>query len=324
MLNVIFGMLFVGTLVAYFAGKILNDSKIKISGFVTVILSLIFLTGAVGVFEIIKAGNLGVLTTFGKVKDIKHPGLVFRIPIVQDIIHITTQPIQIDKQVSVGADGAITKDNQTVGASLTFFYKYNSESMREIFEKYGTERITNIIKASGTECLKSELGKYEIFDIPMSQSQIQQNVYNALKAKMSEYPIEITEVKILNYDWSDDFDKQIEQTMGKAQEVKRKQQELLVAEQEAQKVVKTAEANKQATITEAEGEKESARLRADAKALEGEGIKKYNQSVQANVSIEVKLRELEIEKIKAEKWNGQYVPTNNYGPIPFVTGGIQK
>jgi len=25
---------------------------------------------------------------------------------------------------------------------------------------------------------------------------------------------------------------------------------------------------------------------------------------------------------KAEKWNGQYVPTNNYGPIPLETGAL--
>ena len=324
MLNVLFVLALMAVICVYMSGKFVKDSPVKISGFVAVVLSIIFFIGSVGIFETVKAGNLGVLTTFGKVKEIKNPGLVFRIPIVQDVIHITTQPIQVDKNIPVSEDGAITKDNQTVGASLTFFYKYKSEEMKDVYEKYGTERLTNIIKASGTECLKSELGKYEIFNIPMSQSQIQQSVYNDLKAKMSEYPIELTEVKILNYDWSDDFDKQIEQTMQKAQEVKRKQQELLVAEQEAQKVVKTAEANKQATITEAEGEKESAKLRADAKALEGEGIRKYNQSVQANVALEVKLRQLEIEKIKAKKWNGQYVPTNNYGPIPFVTGGLQK
>ena len=324
MLNVLCFLLLVATIACYVGTKMVKEFPVKIGGFLTTILAILFLTGTMGVFETVKAGNLGVLTTFGKVKEIKSPGLVFRVPLAQDVIHITTQPIQVDKDIPVSEDGAITKDNQTVGASLTFFYKYKSDQMKDVYEKFGTERLTNIIKASGTECLKSELGKYEIFNIPMSQPQIQQSVYNDLKAKMSEYPIELTEVKILNYDWSDDFDKQIEQTMQKAQEVKRKQQELLVAEQEAQKVVKTAEANKQATITEAEGEKESAKLRADAKALEGEGIRKYNQSVQANMSLEVKLRQLEIEKIKAEKWNGQYVPTNNYGPIPFVTGGLQK
>jgi len=324
MLNALFAALFVGTIVAYLAGEFTKESPIKIGGFAATILSLVFLTGSVGVFETVKAGNLGVLTTFGKVKSVKNPGLVFRIPIVQDVVHITTQPIQVDFKIPVNENGAITKDNQTVGSDLTFFYKYVPERMAEVYEKYGTERLANIVKASGTECLKAELGTYEIFSIPMSQTKIQNNVITAMKAKMAEYPIEITEVKILNYDWSDVFDAQIEQTMTKTQEVKGKAQELLIAEQEAQKVVKTAEANKQALITEAEGEKEAARLNAEAKALEGEGIRKYNQSVQANMNLELKIRELEIAKIKAERWNGQYVPTNNYGPIPVQLGNVQQ
>jgi len=324
MLNGLFAVLLVCTILAYLAGKFVKESPIKLGGFIATVLSLVFLVGSVGVFETVKAGNLGVLTTFGKVKAIKNPGLVFRIPIVQDVIHITTQPIQVDDKIPVNENGAITKDNQTVGSDLTFFYKYVPERMQEVYEKYGTERLANIMKSSGRECLKSELGNHAIFSIPMSQALIQKNVIEGLKSKMVDYPVEITELKILNYDWSDAFDTQIEETMKKAQEVKGKEQELLIAEQEAQKVVKTAEANKQALITEAEGEKEAAALMAAAKELEGEGIRKYNRSVQANMNLEVKIRELEIEKIKANRWNGQFVPTNNYGPIPVELGALQK
>lgn len=97
----------------------------------------------------------------------------------------------------------------------------------------------------------------------------------------------------------------------------------MVAEQEAQKQVKEAEAQKTAMITVAEGEKESAKLKAEAKALEGEGIRKYNESIQKNMELEVKIRQLEIDRIKAERWDGQNVPNNVYSPIPLSTGGIQ-
>ena len=140
---------------------------------------------------------------------------------------------------------------------------------------------------------------------------------------MSAYPITISELKITNYDWSDDFDKQIATTMERAQQVKQKQQELLIAEQEAQKKVKEAEAEKTALITRAEGEKEAAILIKDAKAAEGEGIKLYNEAVQKNMILEIELRKLEIERIKAQRWSGQYVPINNYGPIPVQTGNLQ-
>jgi regulator of protease activity HflC (stomatin/prohibitin superfamily) len=112
--------------------------------------------------------------------------------------------------------------------------------------------------------------------------------------------------------------------MNRAQQVKQKEQEKLMAEQEAQKGVVQAEAQKAINITIAEGEKESAKLRAEAKALEGEGIKKYNESIRANMDLEIELRNLEIQKIKAEKWTGVLVPSQVFTPIPLNLQGTMQ
>jgi len=152
---------------------------------------------------------------------------------------------------------------------------------------------------------------------------------------LKQYPVILTDMKLTNYDWSDEFDKQIALTMEKAQQVKQKDQELQITQLEAQKKVKEAEAEKtalitkaegekQATITAAEAEKQAAILGADAKAAEGEGIRKYNQSLAATLEIQLQLRKLDIEMTRVQKWNGQYVPNNRYGPIPVDTkGGIK-
>jgi prohibitin 2 len=287
-------------------------------------LVVVCLIGILSPFKIIDAGHVGVVKSFGNVTKVVNSGIVFKIPFVQVIESITIQPIQMDQSIEVGSGGAITKDNQTVGGHMVFFYKYKEDQMENIYRNYGLKRIENIVKNAGIETFKQEIGTYAIFEIPTSQSKIQSNIVNNIRQKISEYPIEITDLKIVNYDWSDEFDVQIQKTMSRAQEVKQKEQELLIAEHESQKIVKVAQADKQAAITKAEGEKEAAILNAEAKAAEGEGIKKYNQSVQANMDLEIKIRQLEIERIKAEKWNGQYVPTNNYGPIPVQMGSIQR
>ena len=130
--------------------------------------------------------------------------------------------------------------------------------------------------------------------------------------KLEKYPVILVELKITNYDRSDKFDAQIEETMSRAQEVKQKELEVLIQEQEAQKQVKTAEAGKQSMILLAEGKKEKSKLEAEAKALEGEGIRKYNEEIAKSQELEIELRKLDIEKLKAEKRNGQYVPNNMY------------
>lgn len=309
---------------AWFALSKSNDLfKGKFKPKIAVPILIIFTILLFRPFEIVRAGNIGVVLTLGKVTGTSNPGLVWVVPMFQKVVCVTTQPIQVDQKIDVGPSGAITKDNQTVGASMTFFYRYKPELMKSVYQDYGIDRLTNIVMTSGTECFKSEIGGHAIFDIPINQAKIQAAVLANIRSKLVSYPLEITELKIVNYDWSEEFDKQIQETMHRAQQVKQKEQELLITEQEAQKKVKLATADKEALITTAEGEKAAALLRADAKAAEGAGIKQYNQAVQANMELELKIRALEIERIKAEKWNGQYVATNNYGPIPVTTGTLQ-
>lgn len=212
---------------------------------------------------------------------------------------------------------AITKDNQTVGTTVTVFYKYNIGKISDIYREYGMTQIENITFKTVLESFKKVIGTYTIFEIANNQQDIITKMIESVKAESAKYPITITDVKITNFDWSDKFDAQIEATMARAQEVKQKEQELLVTENEANKRVKEAEATKQSMIKEAEGEYESAKIRAQAKILEGEGIRKYNESIAKNLNVEIKLKELEIQKIQAERWNGTRVPTYWYAPIPI-------
>lgn len=272
---------------------------------------------------IINSDERGLKFTLGKIEEVElAPGLHFKTPFFQDIEAVTIRPILLEKKVEVTAEGAITKDNQTIGAQLSMYYVYNQGSLVSMYKNTGQEKITSILDNTIMESFKAEIGKYDIFSLPTSQDDIQTKTLAQIRNKASVYPITVTELKITNYDWSDEFDTQIKATMAKAQQVKQKGQELLIEEQEAQKKVKQAEADKTSAVTRAEGERDSARLGAEALELKGQGIKKYNEALKQNMELEVQLRKLEIEKIRAEKWNGQYVPTNNYGPIPVQTGGI--
>ena len=276
-------------------------------------------------FTIVDAGYRGLKFTTGELNDEVLPeGLNWKMPLFQKIEEVTIQPVQMDYQVVVGPDGAITKDNQNVGANLTLFYKYKPEELARMWRDLGEQGFANIAGKSMQTAFKQAVGKNTIFDIAPIQSQIETEVFNVLKVDLAKHPVELTGFKITNYDWPDSFEKAIEETMQKAQLVKQETQNLLVVEQQAQKQVKQAEAERTATVTAAEGRKAAAALDAEALALKGEGIRKYNASVAANMELEIQLRKLEIEKIKAGKWNGQNVPNNMYGPIPVNTiAGIQ-
>lgn len=305
----------------FVVSKISKEVK-KLPKVVFGLLLVFFTVFAINPFRTVPAGSKGVLVTFGDAQKDLNAGLHIIVPVVQNIKIITLKPIGFDYDINVGAQACISKDNQSLGLKMSYFFKYDPTKIVAVYKEFGEEQIKSIINKSAVECVKSELGKFTIYDIAMSQSKIQSEVFTSLKNKLEQYPIELTELKITNYDWSDDFDNQIKETMNRTQEVKRKEQELLISEQEAQKAVKTAEAQKTAMILQAQGDSATAALRAKAKELEGEGIRKFNEAVAKNTALEIELRKLEIEKIKAENWNGQYVSTNNYGPIPIQNGSL--
>lgn len=274
-------------------------------------------------FVIVPSGSLGLVFNWGAIQEkTLEQGLHFRVPIMQKVQKVTVQPIQLDYTVTVDGDGAITKDNQTVGASITTYYQYDSAQLVTLYRDTGLTKMEGIITSAVKESFKEAIGDQTIFEVASMQEKIRGDVTVSIKEKLKAYPIVVTEFRVSNYDWSDKFDQQIQATMERAQQVKQAEQELLIQQQVSQKQVKEAEAAKQATVTKAEGARDAARLEAEAKALEGEGIRKYNDSIAANLEVQLRLTQLEIEKIKAERWDGRYVSVNNYGPIPVSTGSV--
>ena len=255
-----------------------------------------------------KSTERGVVYKFGAVSSKLGEGLHFVIPFIESVKRIPITPQQMEIWIAVGDGGAITKDNQTIGADITVFYKFPDAEILNIARNFWTEVLQQKIKKDTIEAFKQAIGSKTIFDVAQTQEEIRAKVKEVAVAKIGTYPIIIDDIKISNYDWSQQFDDQIAQTMKIAQEAKQQEQQLKKVEIEAQQAVKKAEANKEAE-----------RLNAEAMELKGKGVKAYNDAItsnQRNMELEIELKKLEIEKIKAEKWNGQYVPINNYGPIP--------
>jgi len=229
-----------------------------------------------------------------------------------DVISVTPQAM--DVSVPVWSEWAITKDNQTIWANLTLFYRFDENTLIDMAKNYWQAAVKDKLYRDTMEAFKQTIGQYTIFDVASNQEKIRQEVIVAFQKKIWNYPATFVDLKLSNFDRSDAFDAQIAETMQIAQQAKQKEQEVKVTELEAQKIVKQAEANKQAEA-----------LNADAMALKWEGIKKYNEAITANpknMELEIRLKELEIEKMKVEKWNWQYVSQNNYGPIPVDVGWI--
>lgn len=290
--------------------------KIGVIAGVIFILALIF-----NPLYVVNSTERALVLRFGAVQDqVVGAGIHGKAPIIDSVVKLSIQPFQIHDEIPVGSGGAITKDNQIIGATCTTFYAYKQDKLKEMYKDYGVDKTKAIVESASLEAIKATIGNYTIFDVAANQEKIQNECLSLLRGKLSAYPVQVTDLRIMNWDWSKEFDKQIQNTMEAAQQVKQKEQELLIAQNEAQKQVKVAEAAKQSTILEAQAQLEAAKLKAQAKEAEGEGIRKYNSLIAQNLNVQLELKRLDNEAARIDRWDGHYVPTNNYGPIPVSTG----
>ena len=196
-----------------------------------------------------------------------------------------------------------------------------------------------MIKSAMLASVKEVIGHYTAQEVIENQSKVSSEVKDAMVIKMKDKPINITMVTISNYAWSAEYDKMINETMVKKQQVKQAEQEVQITELNAQKQVKEAEAQKQKTEIEAEAaliktqkeaeaefvkvQKEAeanlvrAEKEAEAKRIEADALAYYYDQLAKNIEVQTTLTELEIDAERAERWDGREIP--NY--IPLTVAG---
>lgn len=270
---------------------------------------------------VISPNERGIKVTLGQVKgDVIQPGMIFHAPFVTQVRKFRLEPKTYEVSFSCGNDGAITKDMQTVGSTVAVRYIYDEKRIMDIVTRYQNDAvIQGAMRDNVKASLKETVGQYSIYDLVEKQNEVTSKVAEAMLARMADYPIDISQTTITNWDWSDDFDKQIKETANRAQEVKKAEQDLKLAEQQAQKQVKEAEAKKAAIEQEAEAALIKAQKEAEAKKAEADALAYYNAKVAQNYQVEIKLKELEIELERAKRWDGRQVP--EYVPLT-AAGGI--
>lgn len=282
-----------------------------------ILLFIIFM----GCWFVVGPSERGVKVTLGKASDeVLGPGFYFKLPLFTEVREFELQPKTYEVKFSVDENGAVTKDMQTVGATVSVRYFYDETRIIDIVKRYANDAIIESamrdnIKAS----LKETTGKFSIYELVEKQNEITKAVSAAILDRMHEYPIAIAQTTITNWDWSDDFDKQIKATANRTQQVKQAEQEANIAAAQAQKLVKEAEAKKQAAQLDAEaqlakatGEANSQKVKADAELYAAQQLAKAKDMKMSEWRHEEEMKRL-------EKWDGRNVP--NYIPLT-ASGGI--
>ncbi|HBB43155.1 MAG: hypothetical protein J5930_05005 [Treponema sp.] len=281
---------------------------------VTGIIAVAAIVLSVSSVSVIAPNERGVIVELGKIKEgVIQPGVKIHTPFISQVRKFRLEPKTYEVSFSVGNDGAITKDMQTVGATVAVRYMYDENRIMDIVTRYYNDNIIqSAMKDNVKASLKETTGKYSIYELVEQQNKITNEVADAMLARMADYPIAISQTTITNWDWSDDFDRQIKETANRTQQVRQAEQEANIAAAQAQKLVKEAEAKKEAAeldakaaVARAQGEADAEKIKADAQAY-------TNQKISENYSVMRAQWDYEIELERAKRWNGKEVPEAAY------------
>ena len=284
-------------------------------GFVTfIVVAIIVLVVIFSAFSIVGPTERGIKVTLGVAdEEVLGPGLKIKAPFFQKIQKYDLTPIQYQSSFSSVSDAAITLDKQSILVNFELFWRYDESKLYNVATRYKSkESLYQPISTSLKGIIKDCVGKKSINEITANQSQLTNEVRERLVDEIAYLPIIVDKFTITNIDWSEEYDRQIEETAKLSQQVEQAKQQALIVEAQAQKQVKEAQArleaeklNAEAEIAKAEGEAKAKKIRADADAYEA-------QKIAENQAAYSKQWQYEIDLEKAKRWNGKEVPDAAY------------
>lgn len=203
----------------------------------------------------VDAGQIGVRTQFGKVTENSvEPGLHFVNPIGGKIIKYDVR----EQKAEIKAP-TYTKDMQQADIFVVVTYALNKGEVGIVHQTYGTAYADRVVLPKVTGAIKDVIGNIEAAELVNAREKAAKNIFDTATAQITEakVPVTITSLVITNIDYSDVFEKSIEEKVVAQQNAIRAQNETKRVEEEARQVVVRANAEAEAMKIRAQALKEN-------------------------------------------------------------------
>ena len=262
-------------------------------------------------FYSVPTGSRGVVTQFGKIVGIEGEGLAV-LPPWQKLSNFS---IRAEKADIENAEGS-TSDTQPVKVSMTVRYSIATDRVSEVFEKYSHDgNLSSYVQTATQEIFKAVTARYTAPDLISQRAKVSSDINTALREKLTLYGAQVINIDMRNFAFSDSYMHAINDKVTQEQLRLAAENKLKTVEAEQKQKVAIAEAEANARKAQSDGEAYANLTIAKAQA---EALRVQNAALVQSKEV-LELRRIEVEKIKAEKWNGA-LPTSIYAgaPIPFL------
>ncbi len=197
-----------------------------------IFLGAVILFFVLSTFKILKEWERGVVFRFGRFQNVRGPGIIMLIPLVEQITRIDTRTITMD----VPPQDVITRDNVTLKVNAVIYFRVvNPEAAVNRVEDYyfATSQLAQT-------SLRSILGQYTLDDLLSNRDKINHNLQETLDKATDPWGVKISLVEVKHID----LPKEMQRAMAREAEAERERRAKIIgAEGELQRSEKLADAS---------------------------------------------------------------------------------
>lgn len=203
------------------------QKKYIIWGAIALLLFLTLLTS----IRIVGTGQVGVVTQYGRVTGRElDEGISLVFPL--GVNNVTMYDIKVQKETVTST--AASKDLQDVSSEIVLNYNLERGSVSNIHQTIGASYISKIISPAINEVFKAASAEYTASELITERSRLKTQAQKILSDRLAEYGINVSQLSIVDFKFSDTFSKAIEDKQVAQQNAERAKFNLEAAKTDAE------------------------------------------------------------------------------------------
>ena len=261
-----------------------------------------------GFFGKVDAGNVAVVTHFGKIKEeTLDSGFHFK------SYFDTLNPMSTRTQTRTVDLSAFSSDIQQVSVKVTIHYNVDKTNAATLFREVGKDYSNTLLPPRVQENTKIVFARYTAEELVQHRDELSSGILELMREDLAPYGINVSTVAIEDIDFTDAFTNAVEAKQVATQErlTAQTQQERLTMEAEAAAKRDTIKAQADAEVAKIEADAEAYSIKAKADA-EAEANKKLSESITTEL----------IDYNKIQQWDGvmpKFMGGTNTTPVLDMT-----
>ncbi|NYT85988.1 slipin family protein [Pollutimonas harenae] len=158
---------------------------------------IVLLLVIVNAIKVLREYQRGVIFTLGRFSSVKGPGLIFVIPVLQQIVRVDLRVVTMD----VPGQDVISRDNVSVKVNAVLYFRVVAPDKAII----QVERYLDATSQLAQTTLRAVLGKHELDEMLSEREKLNTDIQQILDAQTDSWGIKVTNVEIKHIDLNENM-----------------------------------------------------------------------------------------------------------------------